>query len=164
MICHNNTNIRNLNWWKVSKFLAKLRKTMIGFAGRTEANISDWARIGTPRRVENRMKEHYTGGKRYPFANVYGRYSALNNSDKGTMEFRLFASTLDYNELMSRIQFVFAVIDFAKNHGYSFFELSPPTKLLEEFKSFTKQQNKYHILVKEIEKPAYADLVLSEAS
>lgn len=126
--------------------LPKNRKFVVKIAGR---NSPEYARLAKkdPSCVHdvNEWDDYWGRPRRSKKGEIeFARYEAVNLTNPKTIEFRLFASTLDRDKFYSRLEFVKATIDFAKRSG----EWVP---LVDAFIPMVKNSDDYPHLLQFIE-------------
>ncbi len=117
-------------WWKVIEFSWKCKSLIKMFAQRN--GNYEYCRYREP---------HLYGTlscDRFPCAP--SRYSHINTTHE-TVEFRMFRGTTDIERFWSTIEFVHALLEFCRTHGYSFIKRSEKQALWDEFCKHLKQQN-----------------------
>lgn len=91
----------------VEKFWSDIAK----FSRRNENDLNHWsARYGVEAYPEKKGKETAKYAK-----DCYDRYHAVNLCNSNTIEFRIFANTLNANTLFAALQFCDVVCEWAKN-------------------------------------------------
>jgi len=73
----------------------------------------------------------------------------INSRLKNTIEIRLFAATLDYNKIVSNLEFLNALSYFIKQVSIVFLNKKSSWKYFIEW---CKQQNRYNIFLKDVKK------------
>lgn len=91
----------------ILKFLAYNYNSILKFTRRTEESLNGWALIGDGYEIPKRL-----------FQNEHSKQTwhgcAVNTSNSGTDEFRIFSSTLTQRQFRANYQFVNALIDYIK--------------------------------------------------
>jgi len=108
------------------------------------------------RQPNNFCRAHITGYDHFTNNGSRERYRMVNLEPENTIEFRLFASTTNYNDFCKKLEFVQAVVDYTRPGEMNI----PVTKipLWEHFNVYLKQyRKKYPMLTNFLygEKPKY---------
>lgn len=92
---------------RILYFFEKHWEELLKFSRRTQGQLEQWAaRYGFkehPREILEHAKKGYHGG----------RYTCVNLTNRGTIEFRIFRGTLKYNTLIATLQLVDRICDAA---------------------------------------------------
>lgn len=105
---------------------------IVNIAGR---DSRDYGSLESGPKMVDLAPENYSGNSSQK------RYSALNLCNEQTVEFRIFASTITYDQYMYRLDFVKALIDYTRTGAVSFKSLDD-VKKQEFFETFLKSNRK----------------------
>jgi hypothetical protein len=135
-----------ITWWKVAMMMSKCRDFFVELSERDEDRLTEWAEVVDMEEFLNQneiTRYNVTTSKNPRYKGVRGsRYVGINFNNSDTVEFRLFAGTMDGNLIMSRISFINTLIDFCECHGFSFIRLSKADVLINALKQYAQGKNK----------------------
>lgn len=92
---------------RVLYFFEKFWDELLKFSRRTQSQLDQWAsRYGYKEKPRD-ILDHAKGGRHA------GRYTAVNLTNRDTVEFRMFRGTLKYNTLIATLQLLDRICDIA---------------------------------------------------
>lgn len=134
--------ISMLTLWKILEFHRKFPSFMFALSQRSEYNYKRWS---CNEYADKSSKFIADAAK----AKLHSsRYTAVNLSNKNTIEFRIFRGTLNVQSLFAKLEFVYALIQYCRNESCSNLSLQSFKRFIEEDKkqynnliSFINQKN-----------------------
>jgi len=121
-------------WGKVLVFFLRTWFRIVLFSLREDEAINRWAKPWSAKEV----KDYLTHG-----TSNHDRYRAINFCRR-TVEFRIFASSLDPSRIAAIVQFIDGLIEFAKNTSLPFLLREEPGTIWREFLGFLRRRGYHH--------------------
>ncbi len=133
-------------WWSLMTFMNKLSNKFLKISRRDKTRLN-YCQFNN---MTGSITDALINGKTIFTKDVdknKERYSAMNFLNDKTVEFRMFRSTTDYNELIGTLQFVEALVMFCREYSFIHIQDQRSSELWNEFTSFAKK-NGYSRLIK----------------